>query len=92
MRMQDVFGDNLTFRKRFDARPIGKGSGMRYMPEKIRDKATFAIFFQNFPKENSTSNWTCKSDDMFSKTKKGKQYTSLPWGIKRGIKRLPPLL
>ncbi|RXI06629.1 hypothetical protein DVH24_025765 [Malus domestica] len=42
-------------------------SGVRYVPEMIRDKATFPIFLQNFPKEKSTSNLACKSDDVFPK-------------------------
>ncbi|RXH71571.1 hypothetical protein DVH24_018926 [Malus domestica] len=41
--------------------------GVRYMPEKIRDKETFSIFLQDFPEEKSTSNLACKSDDVFPK-------------------------
>ncbi|RXI09478.1 hypothetical protein DVH24_034095 [Malus domestica] len=48
-------------------------SHIRYMPGKIRDKAMFPIFLQKFPEEKSTSDWACNSDDMFPKTKKGKE-------------------
>ncbi|RXI06950.1 hypothetical protein DVH24_026086 [Malus domestica] len=52
-------------------------SGMQYMPEKIRNKATFLIFLQNFLEEKSTSNGACNSDDMFPKTKNKNKKKSL---------------
>ncbi|RXH93366.1 hypothetical protein DVH24_013942, partial [Malus domestica] len=45
-------------------------SGVKYMPEKLKDKSKFPIFLQNFPEEKSTSNLACKLDDVFPKPRK----------------------
>ncbi|KAB2600286.1 hypothetical protein D8674_010557 [Pyrus ussuriensis x Pyrus communis] len=76
---QDIIGDNSTFRRSFDAIiaqlwenkdlkafPIFP-SGVRYIPGKIRDKATFTIFLQNFSEDKSTQKLACKTDDVFPK-------------------------
>ncbi|RXH88660.1 hypothetical protein DVH24_000259 [Malus domestica] len=45
-------------------------SGLRYMLGKIRDKATFPIFVQNFLEDKSTPNLVCKTDDVFPKLRR----------------------
>ncbi|CAN6540810.1 unnamed protein product [Malus baccata var. baccata] len=47
-----------------EAFPIFLGD-VRYMPGKIRDKATFSIFLQIFPEDKSAPNLACKSDAIF---------------------------
>ena len=44
--------------------------GVRYILGKIRDKATFPIFLQNFSEDKSTSNLACKSDAVFPKSRR----------------------
>ncbi|RXI00337.1 hypothetical protein DVH24_037885 [Malus domestica] len=45
-------------------------SGVRYRPRKIRDKAKFPIFLQNFLEDKSTPNLACKTDDVFPKSRR----------------------
>ncbi|RXH76978.1 hypothetical protein DVH24_019866 [Malus domestica] len=65
-------------------------SGVRYMPKKIRDKATLSIFLQNFPEEKSTLNLACKSDDMFPKPRTNLQVSQNKEKSMTTKERTPP--